>query len=84
MRVDLAAEHLRVHDAKTDAGVRAVQLTPDTVADLRRYLDMTAERPASAPLLTEEVVSRAAQPARLCSSETGTLRLRGRTAQSHG
>jgi len=49
--VDLVAKHLRVHDAKTDAGVRAVQLTPDTVADLRRYLNMTGERPASDPLL---------------------------------
>lgn len=49
--VDLVAKHLRVRDAKTDAGVRAVQLTPDTVADLRRFLNMTAERPASAPLL---------------------------------
>jgi integrase len=49
--VDLVARHLRVCDAKTDAGVRAVQLTPDTVADLRRYLNMTGERPASGPLL---------------------------------
>ncbi len=49
--VDLVAKHLRVHDAKTDAGVRAVELTPDTVADLRRYMDMTGERLASDPLL---------------------------------
>ena len=49
--VDLVAKHLRVHDAKTDAGIRAVQLTPDTVADLRRYLNMTGERPGSYPLL---------------------------------
>ena len=32
-------------------GVRSVQLTPDTVADLERYLQMTAERPADGPLL---------------------------------
>jgi integrase len=49
--VDLIAKLVRVQDAKTDAGVRAVQLTPDTVADLRRYLHLTAERPATAPLL---------------------------------
>jgi integrase len=49
--VDVVAKRVRVGEAKTDAGVRAVQLTPDTVADIERYLQLTAERPASAPLL---------------------------------
>jgi hypothetical protein len=49
--VDLIAKRLNVGRAKTDAGVRAVQLTPDTVADLQRYLQLTSERPASWPLL---------------------------------
>jgi len=49
--VDLIAKCLRVGHAKTPAGVRTVQLTPDTVADLERYLDMTSERLASALLL---------------------------------
>jgi len=31
--------------------VRTVQLTPDTAADLERYLQLTSERPASSPLL---------------------------------
>ncbi|MFP5364637.1 MAG: tyrosine-type recombinase/integrase [Thermoleophilia bacterium] len=49
--VDLIANCLRVGHAKTPAGVRTVQLTPDTLADLERYLDMTSERPASGLLL---------------------------------
>ena len=49
--VDLIANCLRVGQAKTPAGVRAVQLTPDTVADLKRYLEMTSGRPATGPLL---------------------------------
>jgi integrase len=49
--VDLIAKRLRVGHAKTDAGMRAVQLTPDTVTDLERYLRLTAEYPASGPLL---------------------------------
>ncbi len=28
-----------------------MQLTPDTVADIERYLQLTAERPAASPLL---------------------------------
>ncbi len=31
--------------------MRTVQLTPDTVADLKRYLEMTSGRPATGPLL---------------------------------
>jgi integrase len=49
--VDLIASCLRVGHAKTPAGVRTVQLTPDSVADLERYLQMTSERPASGLLL---------------------------------
>ena len=49
--VDVIAKRLRVGQAKTDAGVRAVQLTPDTVADIERSLQLTSERPASGPLL---------------------------------
>ena len=49
--VDLIANCLRVGHAKTPAGVRTVQLTPDSVADLERYLQMTSERPASGLLL---------------------------------
>jgi integrase len=49
--VDLVAMCLRVGHAKTAAGVRDVQLTPDTAADLRSYLAMTAERPVDGPLL---------------------------------
>ena len=49
--VDVVAKRVRVGQAKTDAGVRAVQLTPDTVADIERYLQLTAGRPASGPLL---------------------------------
>ena len=47
----MVAKRLRVGQAKTDAGVRAVQLTPDTVADIERYLQLTSDRPATAPLL---------------------------------
>ena len=36
-----------VGHAKTPAGVRTVQLTPDSAADLERYLQMTSERAAS-------------------------------------
>ena len=49
--VDVIRKRVRVGQAKTDAGVRHVQLTPDTLADLRRYLDLTADTPASRPLL---------------------------------
>ena len=49
--VDLIAGCLRVGHAKTAAGVRNVQLTPDTAIDLERYLTMTADRPADWPLL---------------------------------
>ncbi len=49
--VDLIANCLRVGQAKTPAGVRTVQLTPDTVADLKRYLEMTSGRPGIGPLL---------------------------------
>jgi integrase len=49
--VDVVAKRVRVGQAKTDAGVRAVQLTPDTVADIEHYLQLTAERPSSGPLL---------------------------------
>jgi integrase len=49
--VDLIANCLRVGQAKTAAGVRTVQLTPDPVADLKRYLEMTSGRPATGPLL---------------------------------
>jgi integrase len=49
--VDVIAKRVRVGHAKTDAGVRAVQLTPDTVADIERYLQLTADRPAASPLL---------------------------------
>jgi integrase len=49
--VDVIAKRLRVGQAKTDAGVRAVQLTPETVADIERYLQLTADRPAAGPLL---------------------------------
>jgi integrase len=49
--VDVIRKRVRVGQAKTDAGVRHVQLTPDTLADLRRYLDLTADTPASKPLL---------------------------------
>ena len=49
--VDLIAKRLRVGQAKTDAGVRSVQLTPDTLADLQHYMDLTADRGASKPLL---------------------------------
>lgn len=49
--VDLIANCLHVGHAKTAAGVRTVQLTPDTVADLKRYLEMTSGRPATGPLL---------------------------------
>lgn len=49
--VDLIAGCLRVGHAKTAAGVRSVQLTPDTAADLERYLAMTADRPGDWPLL---------------------------------
>ena len=49
--VDLIAKRLRVGQAKTDAGVRSVQLTPDTLADLQRYIDLTADRSVSTPLL---------------------------------
>jgi integrase len=49
--VDLTAKRLRVGRAKTDAGVRNVQLSPDTLADLQRYLQLTADRIASGPLL---------------------------------
>jgi integrase len=49
--VDVVAKRLRVGHAKTDAGVRAVQLTPDTVADIERYLQLTSERSATSPLL---------------------------------
>jgi hypothetical protein len=49
--VDLVAGCLRVGHAKTPAGVRSVQLTPDTASDLQRYLAMTADHPADGPLL---------------------------------
>ena len=49
--VDLIANCLRVGHAKTPAGVRTVQLTPDSAADLERYLQMTSEQPASGLLL---------------------------------
>ena len=49
--VDLIAKRLQVRQAKTDAGVRNVQLTPDTVADLERYMRLTADRPAAEALL---------------------------------
>jgi len=49
--VDLVAGCLRVGQSKTAAGVRSVQLTPDTASDLQRYLAMTADRPADGPLL---------------------------------
>ena len=49
--VDVIAKRVRVGQAKTDAGVRAVQLTPDTVADIERYLQLTADRHAASPLL---------------------------------
>ena len=49
--IDVIANRVRVGQAKTDAGVRAVQLTPDTVADIQRYLKLTAQRPAASPLL---------------------------------
>ena len=52
--VDVIAKRVRVGQAKTDAGVRAVQLTPDTVADIERYLQLTAERPASGPAAADE------------------------------
>jgi len=45
--VDVIAMRLRVGHAKTPAGLRTVQLTPDTAADLERYLQTTSERPAS-------------------------------------
>ncbi len=48
--VDLVAGCLRVGQSKTAAGVRSVQLTPDT-ADLERHLAMTADRPSDGPLL---------------------------------
>jgi len=50
--VDIFAKCVRVGRAKTDAGVRAVQLTPGTLADLKRYLDATAGRAADKPLLS--------------------------------
>ena len=37
--------------ANTPTGARTVQLTPDTVADLKLYLEMTTGRPAAGPLL---------------------------------
>jgi integrase len=49
--VELIANCLRVGQAKTPAGVRTVMLTPDTVAALKRYLEMTSWRPATGPLL---------------------------------
>jgi len=49
--VDLIAGCLRVGHAKTDAGVRPVQLTLDTLDDIERYLGRTGDRPASGPLL---------------------------------
>lgn len=49
--VDIAASCLHVGDAKTAAGVRSVQLTPDTVTDLRHFLQLTADRPDLTPLL---------------------------------
>jgi integrase len=49
--VDRIAKCLRVGHAKTPAGVRTVQLSPDSVADLERYLEMTSERPATGLLL---------------------------------
>ena len=49
--VDLIRKRLSVGQAKTDAGVRHVQLTPDTLADLRRYIELTPGVPAKAPLL---------------------------------
>jgi integrase len=49
--VDLIANCLRVGHAKTHAGIRTVQLTPDSAADLERYLQMTSERPAPGLLL---------------------------------
>ena len=49
--VDLIAKTIRVGHAKTPAGQRTVQLTPDTAADLKRYLQLTGDRPASGPLL---------------------------------
>lgn len=49
--VDLITKRVCVGEAKTDAGVRDVQLTPDTVADLQRYMQMTADRAAAEALL---------------------------------
>lgn len=49
--VDLIAGCIRVGHAKTPAGVRRVQLTPDTAADLDRYLRLTADRSQDSPLL---------------------------------
>jgi len=49
--VDLIAGCLRVGHAKTPAGVRRVQLTPDTAADMDRYLRLTADRSQDSPLL---------------------------------
>lgn len=37
--IEVVAKRLRVGQAKTDAGVRAVQLTPDTVADIGDICD---------------------------------------------
>jgi integrase len=49
--IDVIGKRVLVGQAKTDAGVRAVQLTPDTVADIERYLELTADRPVASPLL---------------------------------
>ena len=42
--IEVIAKRVHAGQAKTDAGVRAVQLTPDTVADVERYLRLTADR----------------------------------------
>ncbi|MEA2189102.1 MAG: hypothetical protein QOK16_4113, partial [Solirubrobacteraceae bacterium] len=49
--IDLIAKRVRVGQAKTDAGVRNVQLTPDTIADLERYMTLTVDRPPTEALL---------------------------------
>jgi len=43
--VDVTAKRVHVGRANTGAGVRAVQLTPDTVADIERYMELTTEPP---------------------------------------
>ncbi len=47
--IDLAHCKIRVKDAKTDAGVREVDLTPRLADELRAYLATRADSPPTAP-----------------------------------